>query len=194
MVFHINKLVTICLLLLAAEMAFGQAQEMFLIQGEKKIALNNEESVKLKKEPFTIRFHSPRYSEDTANALQVAAFRDKAWLDKAYPGIALSAVPYLSPGSGMAAYPEGYPYIMLNPEGHHYLYYFDERDKRVDIAGQQGDWLTLDWTVEAFLIDGERKLFRDAGVAEFYLVLFFDANHNRRIDEGELKKLSLTFL
>lgn len=194
MVFHKSKHVAFCLFLLSTSAAFGQAQEMYFIQGEKKIALGDHESVKIKKEAFTIRFHSPRYSEDAGNALQVAVFENKTLLDKAHTGMPLSEVPYLSPGSGMAAEPEGYPYIILNPEGHHYLYYFDERDKRVDLAGQQGEWLTLDWTAEAFLVNGERRLFRDAGITDIYLVLFFDANHNRRIDEGELKKLSLTFL
>ncbi|WP_162903005.1 hypothetical protein [Taibaiella koreensis] len=196
MVFHKNKLSVLVLLFVL--LSFGSLAQPFagamIIQGEKRVPLGDEQSIKLKREPFTLRFHSPRYSEDAGNALQLAAFEDKGLPDKARVGMAVSRVPYLAPGSGMAADADtGYSEMILNPEGHHYLYYFDERDHRAALAGQQGDWLTLDWSVNALLIAGKRKTLKESGVHTLYLVLFFDANHNQRIDAGELNKVTLTF-
>ncbi len=165
-----------------------------IVQEGKTILLQEgDNELKLNKAPFSIQFFCKRYSDEAFNAIQIAAFTDKASLDKVAVGVNADEVPYLAPYTGIAADQLGYSSIFLNNEGHHYLYYKDEEDRRATLIAEKNGLLKLEWQPHSFYLEEEDKEFAESGITTFYLVIFTDSNKDKKVDKEELKKVSITF-
>ena len=184
-------------LLLAALPLLSAAQnpnDVTITQNGKTILLKDgDNELVLKKAGFAIQFFCERYTDEAFNAVKIAAFTDKASLDKVSIGANSEEVPYLGPYTGIAGDQLGYSSIFLNNEGHHYLYYKDEEDRRATLIAEKDGLLNLEWKPHSFYLDEEDKEFADAGITTFYLVIFTDSNKDKKVDRGELKKVSITF-
>ncbi len=176
-------------------MAFaGGKKEVTITQEGRTVLLKEvENEVTLKKMAFSIRFCNKRYTDDAPAATMIAAFTDKASLDKIKTGVTAKEVPFFAPGTGLAADATGYSSIFLDNEANHYLYYKDESDKRANLVADDKGMLTLEWMPHSFYLDGKDTEFADAGVNTVYLVMFTDYNRNGIVDKDELKKVTLTF-
>lgn len=169
--------------------------KLYLFQNNKEIEIKGENAkIKIDKSKFSLRFYNKRYNPDAKElyAAQIAAFSDKSELDKCEIGMLEADIPYFSPGSGIAAdRNNGYKELYLNNYGHHYLYYKDTAYKRLNLLGESGKILKLEFGIDKLQYNDREVKLSDTDLEEFYLAIFIDRNLNGIIDDGELHKLTI---
>jgi hypothetical protein len=161
------------------------------IQNDSVYRINTENSsIMLKKAPFSIRFFSKAYETESNRLYSAKIIVLQKEDSRISPG---ENIPAFAPGTGLAAYREGYESAEITNEGHHYLYYENENDKRVDLVSQKDDMLELDWKITAFSF--EDKNFPVAALKQkaLYFYIFIDRNLDEIIDEGELRAVKVLF-
>lgn len=167
-----------------------------IFQDGKETVVNNNDEVLIRKNIFTVRFSNKAYNSSTEKfyAAQVAAFIEKSELQKIQVGMETKDIPCFEPGSGMASNSFGYDELIFNNSGHHYLYYENKSDRRVNLISEKKGILRLAFPIEKFMINKAYFKISDLKLKEFYLAIFIDNNLNAIIDNGELTKLTIKFL
>lgn len=189
-----NIQLLLLLIMLPAGVMATQEKYNSISQKRKRIYLNKEYTeLELKREAFTIRFSNRRYTDDAHYATRIAVFTDKELLDKVMTGVNVNEVPYFAPYTGIAADSFGYSSIFMNNEGHHYLYYKEEQDKRANLVSESNGVLELEWSPHSFYLDEQDKDFATAGIDRFYIVIFSDRDLDNTVGFGELQKIAVTF-
>ncbi len=161
-----------------------------------KIITKSTDSIILKKQPFSITFYSKRYDSknEKYHALQVAVLKDAADTLKLVVGKSIEDIPYLASGSGMATGASGlYDAMMIDNEGHHYLYYEDEAERRVSRVAIVKELLELEWQISGAFMDNEDVSLSDLKLPALYFVFFADRNLNEAIDQHEIKIVKVRF-
>jgi len=110
-------------------------------------------------------------------------------------GKKLEDIPYFQPGTGFASGKgKGYDTAFISASGHHYLFYENEKDKRVmRVATHPGGVLELEWRIFALHHDGEHVAFHELRTDSLYFVIFIDLNLDQVINTGELKIVKVKF-
>lgn len=144
--------------------------------------------VHLKKEAFSIRFKqnlTPVESEDLF-ICQVAVLDNPEDTAQIMKGVLVDNIEYFSPGTGMAT-GSSYDYLFVSNTGHHYLFYEDNKHKRLTIIGQQGNQYEFEWKIKGLYdFEIEKDIpFSKMNVQELYFVIFINKNRNQTVDEGE---------
>lgn len=175
----------------------GTTTDLVVFQEGKEIVVHKPvETVKIDKKVFSLRFYNERYDPENKkmHSAHIAAFKDTLQLDKVNVGMAISDVPYFSGGTGMAANTyNGYDKLRLRNDAHHYTYYTNEDDKRLNLLEDNGELLRLEFEVPALYYDDWKFKMSDPQLKTFYIAFLIDRNLNGIIDKGELKKLTLKF-
>lgn len=193
---NIKKGILVAGLMLAGTMAHTKENEGagMIIQNGINYPLRYESmKISLEKSAFAIRCMTKVYTESATHAVQIAAFTDATMLDKIQAGSKIDEVPYFSPGTGMAADKDGYSSIFLNEEGHHYIYYASEEDKRATVVSRKKDEVLLEWQPRSFYLSDQDVPFSESGISEFFMVILFDSNNNGIADQGEFHKVTIRF-
>jgi hypothetical protein len=154
------------------------------------------DSVVLGRKPFSITYYGKRYDSKTEKyyALQVAVLKDAADTLKRAIGKNIEEIQYLASGSGMATGGNGlYDAMMISNEGHHYLYYENEAERRVSRVSIVKDLLELEWRISGAFVDDQDISLPELTFSPLYFVFFADRNLNDTIDQNELKIVKVVF-
>lgn len=170
---------------------------VFLQDDEWTELSENEMELTVRKKAFDFQFLVEQYNADTKHfhAIQLAASKDKDSQYKANIGMNVNEVDFFSPGTGLSAgREEGYQHLFLNNDGHHYLFYESENNKRVNLVGKHDNLLRVNFGVNSFYIDGRTELIKDTEIDKIYLTILYDRNKNQIIEKNELRKVTLKFI
>ncbi len=155
----------------------------------------NTDSVSLLKQRFSIRYFGKKYSNKKRYAAQFAIVENATDTLGLTIGKSVDSIPYFAEGTGFAAdEKKGYESLFISNEGHHYLTYENEGDKRVDlVVPPKNEWLELQLNVSAFN-QAEKDINIEALKQScLYFIIFIDNNLNGIIDADELKKIKVNF-
>jgi len=186
------------MLLLLAGVVTGQSQSSLkFIQSEKIQTINNSSgSVTLNREGFSIRYFCKPYNGKKKKfySAQVAILTNPIDTSLFRVGKGMEENPYFAMGTGMAPGESGfYDALFITSEGHHYLYYESEKDKRVTLISKTKKLLELEWKIKGAYAGGDEIAFTDLRFSTLYFVIFIDSNLNNRIDINECKIVSAQF-
>ena len=172
-------------------------ENIVIHQQNNEIILQSESQINIKREKFSIRFSNKAYNSSLKefNATQIAAFLDKSELSKIKIGVSVNDIPCFAPGTGMAPSENGfYESITFENSAHHYLFYENQNDRRVNLINENKNILRLEFPVNKFNLNGKDVKIEKTKLSEFYLAIFIDSNFNDIIDMGELTKVTVEFL
>mgnify|MGYP000878652078 FL=1 len=145
------------------------------------------DSLYLDRDSFAIEFETKKYDEQQKKryATRIAAVTDQALVSLLKPGQKLANIPFFSEGTGLAAEEFGYGNLFIDNEGHHYITYTDEQNRRADLVSVNGELLKLRWHIPLAYYQDKDIEFSKLPLVNFSLVIFNDTNLNKTVDEGE---------
>ena len=146
----------------------------------------------LAKKPFHVSFKCREYTDSAFHAVRVAMFLDKSKLQQVRGGIRTSDIEFFALGTGYATDGPYDPfYIHKEDAGHHYISYQKAGIKRAELVAETEGTLRLRCGVKNLCIDGETLSVEAAKIESLHLVIFYDANLNSFVDEGEYRTVSI---
>ncbi|TDL99386.1 MAG: hypothetical protein C4K58_05600 [Flavobacteriaceae bacterium] len=171
------------------EVTFKQGDETFTIS-------ESQDTIVLSKKPFSIVYFGKQYNESKKefNSARIAVLDSDENTEDLTIGQRTKHIPFFEPGSGYAATNENEEIIISN-SGHHYLYYENENEKRVNLISRNSDLLELEWKIFAvYSYQNEKTIpLSDIEISSLKFVIFIDRNTNQRIDVDELKIVTVNF-
>jgi hypothetical protein len=195
-----NFSVTFFLFFTLSTYCFGQESykhSLTFIQGDSVYKIyKNIDSVKLDRNPFSIRYFCKQYDGKNEKFYSARV----AVLDKLEDTICLEIgkkakeIPYFKPGTGMAPGENGmYDTLFITISGHHYLFYENEIDNRVYFISKNKDFLELEWKISAAFYQEKDVQFSELNLSSLYIIIFIDNNLNGIINKDELKIIKTIF-
>lgn len=164
------------------------------VQGDKVYSITTDAAtITLEKKPFSVRFYNRKYDEANEKfyAAQIAVLNKE---DKAIQaGQATDGISYFSPGTGNAMSENDYDFFFIDDDGHNYMFYATEQDRRLHFLSGHGDWLKLEWRIDGYFDDSKDEKLENLKYDQLFFIFLFDRNLNEKIDEGELKKVVVSF-
>lgn len=174
----------------------AQGPISFIQNGQIITVSKNSESIQLEKNPFAIRYFAKQYNskKEKFYAAQFAVLEKASDTAFAKIGSAIQDIPYFQPGTGLAADENGmYSEIFIANDGHHYLTYESEEDKRAKFISKNNDLLELEWDISGVFYENKDLQFSQLQLSTVYFVVLIDGNLNGKIDKEELKIIQITF-
>lgn len=154
------------------------------------------DSLTLRREAFSLVFDNQPYDAKAAHyhAAHVVVATNPQALAGITIGLKTQDSPYLEEGAGMAGTDAGYPSILPDTEGQHYLYYDTPADHRVELLRTNPDGTRrLEWKISKVLVNEQDVPLAETQLRSLYLAVFIDHNLNQEIEAGELAKLAVHF-
>ena len=186
----------IILLISTSLSAVAQGPISFIQNGQIITVSKNSESIQLAKKPFAIRYFAKQYNskKEKFYAAQFAVLEKASDTAFAKIGSNIQDIPYFQPGTGLAVDENGmYTEIFIANDGHHYLTYESEEDKRANLISKNNDLLELEWNISGVFYENKDMQFSELQLSTVYFVVLIDGNLNGKIDPNELKIIQLTF-
>ncbi len=184
-----------CNALLGHKSGSDQSTQVSIVQnGEETVIKKQEKTVKLDKAPFSIRYFNKKYDPESKKfySARITAFENKTKFKSLKAGVKRSSTPCFKPGTGMAASKSGkYSGLFFTSHAHHYLFYENEADKRVDSIGKKGDKLKFEFPVKKVYINDNQKKMSEIGLSEFHLAIYIDRDLDDTVDKNELRKITI---
>jgi len=165
--------------------------DVFLLQNGQTMKVQENDQKTIAKAPFSLRFYGKRYTDDDFKAILVAAISDATTFDKVSVGMHQNEFANFGPATGLAGTPLGYDALFINDYGHHYLFYKNEQEHRLELLKKDGVNMFFEFHIPKFFIDDTFYDIADTPISTLYLVIFNDRNGDEIMDAGELTKLKL---
>jgi len=166
-------------------------------QGDNLYKINKDtDSIVLDRKPFSIKYFGKQYDDKNEKfyAAQIAVLENPKDLSLLKIGQKTENISYYEPGTGMAPDKDDfYTMVFITNEGHHYLMYENEKEKRVNLISKNKDILELEWKISGAFYDDKDVTFSELKISTLYFVIFIDNNLNDIIDAGELKTIKVRF-
>ena len=158
-----------------------------------KVCGNKFTQIKLDRKPFSFRYLCKPYDSENKKfySAQVAVLDNEADLKQISVGKNVDEIPFFAMGTGLAAF--FYDTVFINPKAHHYLFYENEKKRRVSLLSNKGDYLQLEWNVYGAYANKKGFSFSDLNRAYLLFVFFIDDNLNGVIDDGEYQVIKVSF-
>ena len=192
-----NILLLFLFILISASLsAIAQGPISFIQNGQVITVTKNSESIQLARKPFTIRYYAKQYNskKEKFYAAQFAVLENANDTSFAKIGNKTEDIPYFQPGTGFAVDENGmYSEIFIANDGHHYLTYESEEDKRAKLISKNNDLLELEWDISGVFYENKDLQFSELQLSTVYFVVLIDGNLNGKIDKEELKIIQITF-
>lgn len=155
---------------------------------------DTDQTITLQPETFSIQYLNKPYQEKKNLFYAARALVTDHKIDIELEGQSLEEIPYFEPGTGFAIennLKENYP--MLSDEGHQYLYYVSNKDKRVENIGKSGEWDIYEWTLGGIYQYDAEMDWRGYDSDEVNILFIVDRNLNGIIEQGEHHNLQILF-
>jgi hypothetical protein len=134
---------------------FPLSRDVFIKQGTVLFSLSPEsKSHTLKRDSFTLYFYALPYNEkqEEYNSMRIAFLNDENAMEAVMAHTPVDSIPYFSGGTGFAGYDSAeYDYFMPSNEGHYYIFWENEKNRRATWIKQDSTSLQLSWTVNGVL-------------------------------------------
>ena len=187
-----------------SDVSTNQKNTIYIYQnGEERAIKKKSETIELDKNSFSIRFYNHAYHSTKYNATQIAVFLTNREFEKIHTGLAIKNIPCFAPGTGYAMYGDGSDKDLLfetdlDRPGHHYLYYKNATNRRLNLIDEWEDLLKLEFEVNEFCIRNPDNSITttpisSTNITEFFMAILIDRNLNDTIDFGELHTLTINF-
>ncbi len=169
--------------------------ELTIFQNNQEYPITKEsETVEVEKKEFSLRFYNKKYDSENKQhyAAQIAAFLDKSELDKIKVGMSKTDLPFFNPGSGMSPDLSGkYESLIFKNTGHHYTFYENIENNRLNLLEDLGSLLRLEFEIKALYYNRNQVQIPETNLNQFYLAFLIDKNLDGIIDKSELYKLTI---
>ena len=149
-------------------------------------------SVNLEKKPFDLYFNQYPYVEEKSEwyALQMAATVSKSALASVKKGSIEDSHPFFGAGQSRAAHSDrSCDYLIVDNDGHQYLYYSSEQNRRCTkvkaLTDGKYQYKIRIKELWRYGIEDDAVEIEKSSVDEFYLILFCNYDLDKSIDEGE---------
>ncbi len=187
------KFVLTLILFISTLNVFGQedlSNKISFLQGDNFTQLNEKTgTIFLERKPFSIHFFNKKYDSENSlfYSMKVAVLSNpKDTLILTYEKN-IDKISFFEPGTGMSpGYSNMYDTIFISNEGHHYITYESESDKRAYRISEKNNKLELEWKILAVNYKEKYLLFNELKLSTLYFVLLNDKNLNGTIDKDEL--------
>lgn len=187
------------IILLFVNFCFAQnysLNNLFIRQGSRLIEIKQTENIiTLHPSDFSIEYLNKPYEEKkglfyNAQALITGSAVDVSLKD----GSEITSIAYFEPGTGFSAEKnEVVNYPLLSSDGHQYLYYISNKDKRIDKIGVIGNWDIYSWTLKGvYQYDAEID-WSDYENDQVHIVFIIDRNLDGLLQSGEYYTLHIQF-
>lgn len=174
---------------------FDNYSTVYVFQNGIELPISTQsDTIEIDKSKFTLRFYNKPYDVASKKfyATRITAFYNVSQLPVVETGMAIDSIECFAPGTGMAtAKNGGYEALRFNSRAHHYLFYENEENKRVDSIASLGEMFKLEFEIDSLNFMGQLTAMSDIRLSEFYLLVFTDRNQNKIVDEGECRKLTI---
>ncbi len=154
-----------------------------------------EQTIKLLPEEFSIEYLNKPYQEkkELFYAAQALVTDRKADIELK-EGLSIESIPYFESGTGFAAENNQVVYYpFLSFDGHQYLFYVSNKEKRVDKSGTSGNWDIYKWTLKGvYQYDAEMD-WSAYDHTEVNIVLIIDRNLDGVLQKGEFFTIRIDF-
>lgn len=156
---------------------------------------DTEQTIKLKPAEFSIEYLNKPYQEkkNLFYAAQ-ALVTDSSVNANLQEGTEIESIPYFEPGTGFAAEKNqviSYPF--LSSDGHQYLYYVSNKEKRVEKIGTSGNWDIYKWTLKGvYQYDAEMD-WNIYDNDQVHIALIIDRNLDGILQKGEFFTIHIEF-
>ena len=161
-----------------------------------EVVASENATIKLNKSPFQLQFDNKFYNskKEHHNATQIAFLNPNEESVMIEEGMPLSLIPYFESGSGFSADEDGgYSTVIINNYGHHYLYYENEQDHRIDLVSKNKGIGTFQWNIDRFYYNDRDMPITKFPLQKLKMVVVTDFNQNNKIDENELRIITIEF-
>lgn len=178
--------------LLDIEPVNNSIKSLYIIQNNKKIQIQDMDTVTLEKKPFVISFVINTNSGITGkppSARIAASSHDSIFRFK--PDTRASALPFFAWGT--ARRPERgsrYNTLLLGDNFHHYIFYYSDSNKRATIIDRiDDDYIETGWKINSVNYSPVKKISEE----NIYLVVFIDNSGDNILNEGEYTRFEIKF-
>lgn len=168
--------------------------DIMLFQNGKEIILDKNQTLRIEKSKFSFRFFHKKFEAENNqfNDIRIAVFLDKSEFEKTKVGMKIKDTYCFFEGTGVAASENNfYESIFINDESHHYLYYENESDRRLDLLKKEGEILKLEFPISSIHLQGVYYPIEEFPKSDLFFMIFIDRNSNKIVDENELHQLAL---
>ncbi|MBN1799647.1 MAG: hypothetical protein JW822_13810 [Spirochaetales bacterium] len=159
--------------------------------------LAEESDITVSAGPITLVFTVKPYDRINKkyHAYRITVHSDSSIFDYVKDGTDDNEIPFFAPGTGMAAARSGYEHLVVNNRANHYLFYEKESEyeQRVELMGEEDGILLVQVSFDTLYNEGEQTDFSSLSGVTLYLVVYYDENLNTIVENGEYKKITLTF-
>ena len=170
-------------------------ENIYLFQNGKEKKLHNGSTITIPKKEFSLHFYNKVY--DGLNrkfyTVQIAAFLDKKYQENIQEGMRLANIPFFAPGTGLAAERDGYKSLTIDNKGHHYLYYTNAHDKRLNLLSKHNEYYKLAFPINKITIENRDYKINDLPIDKIYISILIDRNLNKAVDKNELYNITIIF-
>lgn len=153
------------------------------------------QTIKLLPEEFSIEYLNKPYQEkkELFYAAQALVTDRKADIELK-EGLLIESIPYFESGTGFAAENNQVVYYpFLSFDGHQYLFYVSNKEKRVDKSGTSGNWDIYKWTLKGvYQYDAEMD-WSAYDNTEVNILLIIDRNLDGILQKGEFFTIRIDF-
>lgn len=170
-------------------------QNIIIVQGNQTFNLyHTPQTIELKPEKFSIQFLNKPYQEkkNLFYAAQVVVSAEK--LNDDIEGYEIENIPYFQAGTGFSAENTELNYPYLSTEGHQYLYYTSDKDKRIQKIGKSGEWDIYEWNIEGVYTNDQDTKWENYDKKEINFLFLIDHDLSGNIQNGELHNVQIKFI
>lgn len=153
------------------------------------------DTIYLDRRGIEIQFYNKIYNSKRKKfyACQLAVFDNDKVFNQIEIGKNKNDLPCYSMGSGMAAEETGYESFFVNNYGHHYLYYENDSNSRINLLQKGKPYNKYGFVINKLTINGIMQEITRSPIGTLFVSMFVDRNLNNIIEEGELGKAVLLF-
>lgn len=164
--------------------------------GKEFVIQSTEQNINLTKDKFEIIFNLKK-DDDIAQkyyAARIVADVDPDIFKQFEVDKKFEEIPSLAIGTSMAG-PKDAPYncIFFDDQAHHYIFYNNEDEKRVNLISKEEDILQVGFDIENYCMQDFEINISNSNFEEIFMVFFIDKNLNEIVEDGEFFKLKITF-
>jgi len=162
-------------------------------QGNKIVTINNtDQTISLKREQFSIQFLNQPYQEKKGLFYAARALVTDSKINLDLERKLIDEIPYFEPGTGFEAEQNQLiHHPILSADGHQYLYYVSNKDKRVEKVGTAATWDIYQWNLEGVNQYDNDMDWNTYDNDEVNILFIVDRNLNGQLEKGEFHNLRI---
>lgn len=189
----------IIIIVFASNLILAQnfANEITIVQNQTSKTISREnDRINLKKQPFTIQFHSKFHNskKENFNGLKVTIVKNETDLQVIEEGNPINLIPFFEEVSIVLPDSDGfYSSAVISNYVHHYLFYENDANKNTELISKKNEIGFFEWDVNRFYFEGKEFPIESMKENKLTFIFLNDYNSNKVIDTDELRIVRINF-